>query len=263
MAHNEIACARVRYRMDARSWLRSGGTKLGTILTIDHPAITEIASLSGFDWLWIDGEHGGFSEPTASLACAIVAGRIPTFVRLPDRSATAIKRFLDIGCDGIILPQVSSTAEVDEIARAALYPPRGDRSIGIARAQGYGSRFPECLQQQDHAIIVQIETVAGVRNAESVVKHDAVDAVIIGPYDLSGSFRIPGRIESLQVADSVASVQVLCGENGKPCGIFAATVEKARSYAAQGFNLIALGMDCSTLLNGFKAMRTAVASENQ
>ncbi len=96
------------YRMDARAWLQSGSMKLGTIVTIDHPAIVEIAKLAGFDWLWIDAEHGRFNELNAATACAVTAGGPPTFVRLPDRSATAIKRFLDIGCDGIILPQVSS-----------------------------------------------------------------------------------------------------------------------------------------------------------
>ena len=245
--------------MDAKSWLRSGGMKLGTIVTIDHPAIVEIARLAGFDWLWVDGEHGRFNELSAAMACAVNAGGPPTFVRLPDRSATAIKRFLDIGCDGIILPQVSSAAEVDEIARAALYPPRGERSVGIARAQGYGTRFTECLERQDYAIVVQIETVAGVRNAEVIASHDAVDAVIIGPYDLSGSFGIPGQIDSPQVVESIANVQAICRLAGKPCGIFAATAEKAKSYAAARFDLIAVGMDCSILLGGYQTLRAAIA----
>jgi 2-keto-3-deoxy-L-rhamnonate aldolase RhmA len=240
--------------MDVRAWLQSGGMKVGTIVTIDHPAIVEIAKLAGFDWLWIDGEHGRFNELNAATACAVTAGGPPTFVRLPDRSATAIKRFLDIGCDGIILPQVSSAAEVDEIARAALYPPRGDRSVGVARAQAYGARFAECLQQQDYAIIVQIESVAGVRNAEAIVAHAAVDAVVIGPYDLSGSFGIPGKIESPQVLESIAEVLALCKKAGKPCGIFAATAEKAKVYAGEGFDLIAVGMDCSVLLGGYRTM---------
>jgi 2-keto-3-deoxy-L-rhamnonate aldolase RhmA len=246
-------------RMDAKAWLQSGGMKLGTIVTIDHPAIVEIARLAGFDWLWIDGEHGRFNEVSAATACAVTAGGPPTFVRLPDRSATAIKRFLDIGCDGIILPQVSSAAEVDEIARAALYPPRGERSVGIARAQGYGTRFAECLQRQDYAIVVQIENVAGVRNAEAIVGNAAVDAVMIGPYDLSGSFGIPGMIESPQVVESIAAVFASCKEAGKPCGIFAATAEKARDYAKEGFDLIAVGMDCSVLLGGYKTVREALS----
>src|SRR5579863_2880147 len=140
--------------MDARAWLRSGGMKLGTIVTIDHPAIVEIARLAGFGWLWIDGEHGRFNEVSAATACAVAAGGPPTFVRLPDRSPTAIKRFLDIGCDGIILPQVSTTLELDEIARAALYPPRGERSIGLTRAHGYGLRFNQYLRQKSYAVII-------------------------------------------------------------------------------------------------------------
>jgi 2-keto-3-deoxy-L-rhamnonate aldolase RhmA len=241
--------------MDARGWLQSGGIKLGTIVTIDHPAIVEIARLAGFDWLWIDGEHGRFNEVSAATACAVGGGALPVFVRLPDRSATAIKRFLDIGCDGIILPQVSSAEEVNEIARAALYPPRGERSVAIARAQGYGVRFAECLEKQDYAIVVQIESVAGVKNARAIVCHDAVDAVVIGPYDLSGSLGIPGQIESPQVVEGIARVQDLCKASGKPCGIFAATAEKARAYAGAGFDLIAVGIDCSVLLDGYKAMR--------
>jgi len=240
--------------MDVKNWLGTGGLKLGTILSIDDPAIAEIAGLAGFDWLWVDAEHGRFNELSAATACAINAGRLPTFVRLPDSSSTAIKRFLDIGCDGIILPQVSSGSEVDEIARAALYPPQGERSVGIARAQGYGLRFGECLQRQDYAIVVQIETGLGVQNAEAIVCHAAVDAVIIGPYDLSGSLGIPGQIDAPQVVEGIARVQQLCRRHGKPCGIFAATAEKARLYAESSFELVAVGMDCSVLLNGFKSV---------
>lgn len=245
--------------MNTRSWLQSAGMKLGTILTIDHPVIVEIAKLAGFDWLWIDGEHGRFNEQATALACAVNADGPPAFVRLPDRSVTAIKRFLDTGCNGIILPQVSSVAEVDEIARAALYPPRGGRSVGIARAQGYGAKFTESMERQDYAIVVQIETAEGVRNAEAIVAHEAVDAIIIGPYDLSGSLGTPGQIDLQKVSESIAKVQTQCRRAGKPCGIFAANVEKAKQYSEAGFDLIAVGMDCSILLTGYNAVRTAMA----
>jgi 2-keto-3-deoxy-L-rhamnonate aldolase RhmA len=244
--------------MDVTAWFQSQSLKVGTILTIDHQAIVEIARLAGFDWLWVDAEHGCFNELSASLACAVNAGGPPLFVRLPDRSATAIKRYLDIGCDGIILPQVSSLAEMNEIARAALYPPRGERSIGIARAQGYGTRFEECLRTRDYAILVQIETAAGVTNAQEIIAHDAVDGVIIGPYDLSGSFGIAGEIDSPQVVESIARVLTLSKGAGKPCGIFAATPEKTKTYAAQGFKLIGVGMDTTILMNAYKSIRERV-----
>lgn len=244
--------------MDIKAWA-TGALKIGTLLTIDHTAIIEIARLAGFDWLWIDGEHGSFNEMSAATACALNAGGPPSFVRLPDHSPTMIKRFLDIGCDGIILPQVSTSMELDEIARAALYPPRGERSIGLTRAHGYGLRFAEYLSRKSYAVVIQIESVAGVENAAALIEHSVVDAVIIGPYDLSSSFGQPGQIDSLHVATGIASVLALCKRAGKPCGIFAATTEKARAYAQMQFDLIAVGIDTTTLLNGFTALRNCLA----
>lgn len=244
--------------MRIRSWFGARPAKIGTLLTIDHPALTEIAALAGFDWLWIDAEHGRFNELSAGLSCAVNAAGPPAFVRLPDTSPTTIKRYLDIGSDGIILPLVSTLEDVNEIARAALYPPHGTRSVGIARAQGYGARFAESLRTQDYSILIQIETALGVENAAALVAHEAVDAVLIGPYDLSGSYGIPGQVDAPQVRDSIARVLALCHDAQKPCGIFAATVETARVYAAQGFDMIAVGMDTTALLNAFRATRTAL-----
>jgi 2-keto-3-deoxy-L-rhamnonate aldolase RhmA len=243
--------------MDIRSWLNSRSPKIGTLLTLHNPAIIEIARLAGFDWLWIDAEHGQFDERTATTACAVNAGGPPAFVRLPDFAPTTIKRFLDSGCDGIILPQVSTIEDVDTIARASLYPPRGQRSVGIARAQGYGATFESCLREKNFAIVVQIETTAGVENAEAIVAHDAVDAVVLGPYDLSGSCGIPGQVDAPPVTDGIARVLSLCKKAGKPCGIFAATAEKAHAYAAQGFDMIAVGIDTTILLNAYNSILTA------
>jgi 2-keto-3-deoxy-L-rhamnonate aldolase RhmA len=220
----------------------------------------EIARMAGFDWLWVDAEHGRFNEASSALCSSIAAGGPHVFVRLPDHAPTTIKRYLDAGCDGIILPQVSTVEDVDSIARAALYPPRGQRSVGIARAQGYGARFSESIGAQDYAIIVQIETVAGVQNADAIVGHEAVDAVIIGPYDLSGSFGMPGQIDAPEITRAIARVKGIADIVGKPCGIFASNAEKARAYAEAGFNLIGAGIDSNILLNAYTALRQAVGA---
>jgi 2-keto-3-deoxy-L-rhamnonate aldolase RhmA len=246
--------------MDLKTWVSPPSPKIGTLLTLDNPAVIEIARLAGFDWLWIDAEHGQFNDQTAALACAVNSGGPPAFVRLPDHSPTAIKRYLETGCDGIILPQVSTVAEVDAIADAALYPPRGRRSVGIARAQGYGATFAEYLRNRSYSILVQIETVAGVANASAIAAHEAVDAVLIGPYDLSGSFGIPGEIAAPQVTEAIASVHALCRKAGKPCGIFAANAENARKYAASGFDLIAAGIDSNILLTALVALRGSISN---
>lgn len=241
--------------MDIQSWTAAATPRIGTLLTLDNPAVIEIARLAGFDWFFIDAEHGQFNDQTAALACAINSGGPPAFVRLPDHSPTTIKRYLETGCDGIILPLISSAADVDIIARAALYPPRGQRSIGIARAQGYGATFSEYLRNKSYSILVQIETAAGVADAPAIIGHDAVDAVIIGPYDLSASLGLPGEVTAPQVAAAIASVHALCREAGKPCGIFAASAEHAKAYAAAGFDLIVAGIDSNVLLTALTQLR--------
>ena len=237
-----------------KNWTANSRPKIGTILTIDHPATIEIASRAGFDWLWIDAEHGRFNELSAATACAIGAGGPPMFVRVPDFSETTLKRYLDIGADGLILPQVSSVEDARAIARAALYPPRGQRSVGIGRAHGYGMNFSGYLAQPGGCLIAQIETLAGVNAADSIVREPCIDAIIVGPYDLSGSYGVPGEVECERVQQGIATVLQSCKQAGKPCGIFAATAESAKRYAAQGFDLIGVGLDSLTLGNAYKAL---------
>ncbi len=240
--------------MDMKRWVRGSTPRLGTILAIDHPATIEIAKLAGFDWLWIDAEHGRFNELSAATACAINAGGPPMFVRVPDLSETTLKRYLDIGADGLILPQVSSLEAARSIARAALYPPRGQRSVGIGRAHGYGMNFGGYMGGPGGSLIAQIETLAGVSAVDSIVQEPYIDAILIGPYDLSGSCGVPGEIECTQVQDGITAVLQSCQRAGKPCGIFAATAEAGQRYSAQGFDLIGIGLDSLILGNAYKAL---------
>ena len=235
-----------------REWLNSEGAKLGTVLSISNPVLAEIVKLAGFDWIWIDGEHGNFDCAAAAVYCAINAGGPKTLVRLPDHSATQIKRFLDIGADGIILPQVNSLEEVREIGVHALYPPRGRRSVGISRAQGFGSRLTERLREQNYMIFVQIESSAGVENIDEIVQSEVVDGVLLGPYDLSGSYGVPGEIQAPAVQRGLQKVLASCKAAGKPCGIFAATKEAGRAYIEAGFNLVAIGIDSVLFLAALK-----------
>ena len=241
-----------------REWLTSSHPQVGTVLTISNPVLAEIVKLAGFDWIWIDGEHGNFDCAAAATYCAINAGGPKTFVRLPDGSPTQIKRFLDIGADGIILPQVSSLGEVQEIGRHALYPPRGNRSVGISRAQGYGSSLARGLREQDYLVFVQIETSAGVHNINDIVQSEVVDGVLIGPYDLSGSYGLPGDLGSAPVQQGIHQVLAACRSAGKPCGIFAGDVATARSYANAGFDLIAIGIDSSLFLAALRQVQEGI-----
>ena len=240
--------------MDMSNWAISSTPKIGTILAIDHPSTIEIARLAGFDWLWVDAEHGRFNELSAATACAINTGGPPMFIRVPDRSEATLKRYLDIGADGLILPQVSSLEDARAIARAALYPPRGQRSVGIGRAHGYGINFNGYMATPGGSLVAQIETLAGVGAVDSIVQEPYIDAIIIGPYDLSGSCGVPGDTECEQVQDGIATVLQSCKRAGKPCGIFSATAEAAKRYTVQGFDMISVGLDVLILGNAYKAL---------
>lgn len=245
--------------LQMKTWLEQ--PRVGTILALDHPATVEIARDAGWDWLWLDAEHGRFNERNVADACAITQPSVPTFIRVPDGSETTLKRYLDAGADGIIVPQVSSVEEVRAIVKAAIYPPTGQRSVGIARAHGYGKRFNEYLQQRSYVLVVQIETLEGVAAVSDIVHEAAVDAVIIGPYDLSGSCGVPGDVMCDQVQGAIARVLAACQGVDKPCGIFAATAEAARRYLQQGFTLIAVGIDAALFATTQQGLRQTLGNK--
>lgn len=241
-----------------RQWFFNGGPKIGTVVTADTLAIAELVKIAGFDWAWIDGEHGTFDEKSAALASACLGTAVKSFVRVPDKSPTTLKRFLDAGCDGIIVPHVNTRAEFDAIARASLFPPKGERSVGIARAQGYGAYFSESLKERRFALIVQIETRAGVANAEEIVAAQDLDAVLIGPYDLSGSYGVLGEVGAPPVAEAIAHVLSVCKRARVPCGIFAGDAARAKSYLAQGFDFVGAGVDTALLLGAYRNLLGAL-----
>lgn len=241
-----------------RQWFLNGGPKIGTVVTLDTPAICELVKIAGFDWAWIDGEHGVFDEKGAALAAMCLGSSVKSFVRVPDKSPTTLKRFLDAGCDGIIVPHVSSRAEFDAIARASLFPPKGERSVGIARAQGYGAYFSEAIKTRNYALIVQIETRDGVANVEEIAAADDLDAILIGPYDLSGSYGLLGDVTAQPVADAIARVLSVCKSAGMPCGIFAGDAVRAPAYLAQGFDFVGAGVDSALLLGAYRNLVCAL-----
>lgn len=237
-----------------QDWFYAGGPKLGTVVTLENPAIAELVRIAGFDWAWIDGEHGAFDERGAAMAAAVLAPNVKSFVRVPDKSPTTLKRFLDAGCDGIIVPHVNTRAECDAILQAALFPPHGQRSVGIARAQGYGAYFSESIRTRNYAVIIQIETADGVRNVEDIVSVAGIDAVLIGPYDLSGSLGALGEVDAPLVKDAIARVLAACKAARMPCGIFAGDGQRASTYLAQGFDFVGAGVDTALLLNAYRAL---------
>ena len=127
------------------SSLSNSKALIGTLVTLDSSEVVEILALAGFDWLFLDMEHGNLSIASVQSLCQAIAGRCHTLVRVPENAPIWIKKVLDIGCDGIIVPHVNTAEEAMQVIQAAKYPPKGQRSVGAARAQGYGHYFSDCL----------------------------------------------------------------------------------------------------------------------
>ncbi|MGD0784023.1 MAG: aldolase/citrate lyase family protein, partial [Candidatus Aminicenantales bacterium] len=173
--------------------------------------------------------------------------------------AVAIGKALDTGADGLIFPHVNSAAEARECVRAAQYPPEGARSVGIARAQAYGARLADAVAGENKrlTLIAQIEHIRAVRNIEEILETAGLDGVFIGPYDLSGSLGLPGRVQDPAVVEAIEIVRTAARKFGIPAGLFAGGIEAARTALDKGFEFVCVATD--TLLFADAARRTLQA----
>ena len=236
-----------------RKELLSGKTLIGTIVTQPNPAMAEILADVGFDWLWIDAEHSPMEMADIQGILQAVGNRIACVVRVPSSNEAYLKKALDIGAPAIIAPHVDSVEIAKQVVRWAKYPPIGERSIGVARAHGYGLNVAGYMDSANDqlAVIVQIEHVKGARDIEKILDVEDVDAVLIGPYDLSGSLGKPGEIDDPEVKAYINRVRDACLARQKPIGIIGITVEAAKPFLNQGYSLVAVGID--TMIFGHAA----------
>jgi 2-dehydro-3-deoxyglucarate aldolase len=175
---------------------------IGSWITIGNTTIAEILANAGFDWLVVDLEHTTISlDQAGELIRTISLSGVPSLVRLTNNDANQIKRVMDAGAEGIIVPMVNNEGDAIKAVAATRYPPLGVRGVGLARAQRYGAAFKEYLSWQEDKgsgpiVVVQIEHIDAVENLEKILNVDGVDAFIIGPYDLSCSMGIPGEFNN-------------------------------------------------------------------
>jgi len=234
--------------------LTDGQGLIGTLLTLPNPQIAEILTLAGFEWLFIDMEHSAITLPQAEEMVRAANSRAYTVIRCPLNDEAWIKRCLDLGADGIILPRVNSRKEAEYAVRCAKYPPVGERSVGITRAHGYGMQFNEYMQRanEDVALILQCEHIEGVRELLDIVRTEGVDAIFVGPYDLSASMNKTGKVDDPEVTDAINQIRETCIGEEMPLGIFGTTPEAVEPYLKKGFNLLAVGVDSVMIANQAK-----------
>jgi 2-keto-3-deoxy-L-rhamnonate aldolase RhmA len=243
--------------LDFRQRLRGGETLRGVLLNLPSAAVAEILAAAGFDWLFIDGEHGAIDTRELVEILQAVERDIACIVRIPELGRGAIKRALDMGAAGVLVPQVETAEQAAEAVRLARYAPAGERGMGLARAHRYGFAFREYVAQANDAIsvIVQAEHFRAVENIDGIAAVPGLDAVFLGPYDLSASLGHPGEIDHPRVVEAIDHVTRRCQAAGMPLGYFGVDANAVRPFMARGYTLICAGVD--GVLLGQSAKRLA------
>ena len=221
---------------------------IGTWIQIGHPAVAEILATVGFDWIAADCEHtdidvAGFTE----IARGIYGRGTVSLVRVRENDTLAIRQMLDAGAQGVIVPLVNNAEQARIAVAAAKYPPRGIRGYCFSRMNDWGVDFDEYAKKANRniAVVVMIESKEAIKNIDEILAVDGVDGVLIGPYDLSGSYNIPGQTDHKKVTASCGKVLEACKKAGKSAGIHLVipTPEAIKSAIDAGYTFIALGVD--------------------
>jgi 2-keto-3-deoxy-L-rhamnonate aldolase RhmA len=225
---------------------------LGSWITLGHPAIAEIMASAGFDWLVVDLEHSVIDlEVAGDLIRTIdLCGAAP-LVRLTSNDQNQIKRVMDAGAHGIIVPMVNTPEEALRAVAATRYAPVGSRGVGLARAQGYGANFQNYLKWQSEGpvIIVQIEHKDAVDELEAILKVPGIDGFIVGPYDLSCSMGIAGQFEQAEFVHTIKRIHEIGQQVGSLVGmhIVEPDLQQLEQMARDGYNFIAYSVDIRLL----------------
>ena len=232
-----------------RSRLMSGELLAGTMVTLGSPEVAELLAEVGFDWLFVDAEHSPLGPAQLQRVMQGAGRETPCLIRLPSAGEVAIKKALDSGAAGIIVPQINTAQAAANVVRMAKYAPDGQRGVGVSRAHGYGLNFGEYVSGANEAVtvVVQAEHIEAVRNIEQIVAVPGIDAVLVGPYDLSASLGKLGRVNDPEVRAAIDQVTEACLQAGVRLGIFGMTFGAVKPYIEAGYTLIVAGIDTALL----------------
>jgi 2-keto-3-deoxy-L-rhamnonate aldolase RhmA len=222
---------------------------IATLITLQAPELAEVCADAGFDWLFLDAEHGSLDLTAIQRIAQAVGEHCPLVVRVPAIEDVWIKKVMDVGVAGLMIPQVNSALDAAAAVRRSKFPPSGVRGVGVARANRYGATLSEYLAEANthSAVIVQVEHIDAVRNLEQILDTEGVDAILVGPYDLSASMGRAGMISDPEVQAAIARVRQVCLARKFPMGIFAGDATAARQALDQGFTLVAVSADVMLL----------------
>lgn len=224
--------------------LRKGEVLIGAAIETPEPDIAELMGMFGFDWFWIDMEHAPLEiKEVQTILQAMGRSETAPIVRVPWNDPVYVKRVLDLGAAGVIIPWVNSEAEAKAAVSACMYPPKGIRGCGPRRAS-WGTEFSEYVERANEnvTVIVQLETRKAMKNLGRILSVSDVDGTMIGPADLSASLGFPGHPENPVVQNAIK--KILRGHVGSRVAPGIASIpQDARKHIEMGFRLVNVGSD--------------------
>lgn len=228
--------------------LKNKENTIGSWITIPHQSVIDILAEAGFEWLTIDLEHTSIDYNELQILIGFIQSHgMAALVRVSKNEEVVIKRALDAGADGIIVPMVCTPEEAVMAVEFAKYPPIGKRGVGLNRAQRYGYNFEGYKDWvQDHLVVIaQIEHIKGVENIDAIISTEGIDGIIIGPYDLSGSLGIPGQYNEPIVKEALKKVEDVCNARKFSMGyhVIDPNIELVKEKNGVGYNFIAFSTD--------------------
>ena len=250
-------------RRDLKEKLSNRRKAFASWTSLAHPSITEIFARADVDFVGIDIEHSTISQEQSQRIIAACQGNGTLCLpRVASHNMEMIKRLLDSGADGLIVPMVSTSEEVEQIISWCKYPPLGKRSFGIARGQGYGFDFDDYVKNwnDSSSMIVQIESARGVENIEKILSYHEIDGAMVGPYDLSGSLGIPGQLNHPRISEATRHFIEACARYGKACGTQIIEPDEGNITEAfsAGYTFVVLASDIFILWKWAERMKSFI-----
>ena len=237
-----------------RASLRSGTSVVGSWMQLTDSNVAEIMGRSGYQWVAIDMEHGPVSlSQLPDLFRALELGGTLPLARVASPLPINCRQALDQGAAGVVIPMISSAAQLQAIINECHWPPRGRRGVGFQRANVFGKFFDAYVQEaQESLIIAQIEHVDAVNNLESIIAVEGLDAIMVGPYDLSASLGITGEFENKKYLETLSKILSICAKHKMPCGIHVVQPDPKmlEQRINEGYTFIAYGVDTVFLNHG-------------
>lgn len=245
--------------------LHSGGTVLGTCLT-DYvaPEVVQIIKAAGLDFFFIDTEHSATDyRDIQTLVRVARAAEVTPLVRVTQAEYFLIARALDVGAMGIVAPRIHSVEQGKAVVEAMKFPPDGQRGYGlrgiITDYNFQGARPEMESANQETMVILQMESQECVDAIDEITAIPGVDAIMVGPFDLSVSLGIPGEFESPVFWDAFDRMVAACKKNGVAPGVHMGNTKLLKRAQEHGARFLVFGADVSVLLNGWKAAREQFA----